>query len=263
MIKMRNKIFSQALLIYFTLGIVIINLTLFLIYSLTSQAFTGPDIIFIFKITGEELFPIWGVIFPFLNGFLFSFISFLSFKVEKLQYRLFLNVIAWSCSFFFSLFYLPLSVTIGSVYVILMSIMMILIIFRHKRFIYPRLVIADTSNLKKGALNERSVVEAVRQEHQVWLTIFRESITLIVAYIIAGGVSIIIPILSNYFPAFEESTVAMVLFSRLQIILILITLIYGALGALYWTTAYAYNNLIKTQTILNTFASETLENYKK
>lgn len=244
---------------YTTGGVIVINVLLYFAYYISSAIFTKPDVIFIYKLTGDELFPLWGFGLAISVGVLMGAIIFLGTFLKSLSLQLFMVSLAFLSAILLSLTFLPFSISICSMYIGLCISIVAIIIFRHHQFAYPTLTIYG---VKYPASDSRSVVESVKQTHQVWLTIFRESLVMVVAYIVIGGISLSLNQLIRFFPPYSEETGMYVTFSRLQIVTLLFVIVYCAFGILAWISVYAYNKLISVQNVLNNLALETMEGYK-
>lgn len=73
---------------YAFLGVFIADAGLYLLCYVCSPLFTLGDVTFLYKLTGKELFPVWGFVLPFVTASVAAYFTYSSLKIPSYSYRL-------------------------------------------------------------------------------------------------------------------------------------------------------------------------------
>lgn len=108
-----------ALLVYTFIGILLTNLGLYYIYFACSSLFPPSEQIFVYKVTGEELFPLWGFLLCVVPAIFASSVVFISLKKSDFPFRQILIVGGGLLSLILALTFIPQSIFIFAAYMVL------------------------------------------------------------------------------------------------------------------------------------------------
>lgn len=237
--------------IYLAIGIFLIDCLMYGNYSLSPDRWVNPDLIFLYRFFPEGTFPLDGFAYIIVIGFFSGFFSWLIFKyVSGLIWQNIYHFILFVGNTAFYLCLMPFSVTMTFMYLAISVTVIVVIIFRHPLYSYPRIYRKN----RVFPRDSRPLVEAVSQTHQFWATIFRDSLVIIVAYILVGGLSLVSNPLIKFFPDYSVTDVSIYTFARIQMVSIILILLYCAVGLLIWITSYSLRKMISSQKELNNLA---------
>jgi len=238
--KMPETFSIRKFLIYVFIGVSSINLLLYLGYYVCSPAFQSRDVVFLYKIT-EGWYPFYGFYLCFIPTIITVIGTFFATRISNLYLQELIVGIGFLIAMLFSLTFIPVSITIGMLYIGITSVVLVVILFRHKDFGFPE---TTPLNEVKDPHEQDIIVESIKLSRETLLALFRDLFLIIVVYLVIGGASLIISQYKGVAELFSPEQPFAIIFFRLQTVYSFFFLIYFALGLFAWTTYYIYRKLL-------------------
>lgn len=160
---------GNYLSMYILAGLTIINLSLYyLYYSLTPIFVEG--LIFLFKITGKEVFPLFGFCLSIIPPIIASYSVFLSARILNPVVRIIIIFVVMILALLLTLTFMPLSITIFVAYISLAGVVTSISFFRSviERLELP--LINDKEN-RRFALEMRHHLLTIMLAYSIWAII--------------------------------------------------------------------------------------------
>jgi hypothetical protein len=167
---------NDYLSMYVLFGLLIINLSLYYLYYSLESIFINQLIVFLFKITGEKLFPFFGFYLSILPPFIASYMIHLESRISRPIIKIIMIFITIILALALTLTFIPLSITIFVAYISLAGVVSCISFLR---FTLEELKLPSISDNE----NRRSMLE---MRHNLLITILAYSIWAIITIVAAG-----------------------------------------------------------------------------
>jgi len=246
--RLRETVQNNVVL-YGAFGIFYINLLLYMTYFLSAPTFQ-EDIHFLFKITEDGIFPLNGFRFTPIPAIIYLLLCAVGWNDDRLKLKCALVVLSSGVALIFSLFIIPLSLTIVFGYLVVIATVTVLLVFgemKSSRQI-PCLSL-ETFREKRDFILKR-----LEFEHEKWLSFFRESIwiTITSTFALLSGVFLMLSTAWQGMPPAEENPFIYIFF-RFQSLYFAGLLLYVLAGMLFGMVIQFHRQIVSVENLLEEY----------
>lgn len=181
-------------------GIFFINLFFYVLFYHFYSLLPTSELAFLFKITGQQLFPAWGFLLCFVPSLISFFILLSSARISDLTQKIFIHAVAIIVAALSSTLFIPINIIMWLIYLLFMGAITCVIALRH-----PSIYKIAYPPKPKNSFSKQKTIIKLRLTHNRLLALVRESIWVLVTVIVASGLvmfsylsSIVGPIVQNY-----------------------------------------------------------------